>query len=683
MNKSVIVTVLVFVFISVKAQDNISTIEQIIADIFEQYSEETDEEIDFETFYDELKTLAENPIDLNNATRENLEKLVFLTDMQIENILSYTFSFGTINTIYELQFIDGLDMTDIRRILPFVYVGAKNTEYPKIYWRDVKKYGRNEILYRLDRGIELRKGFKENISESEITNPKYVGSAFYNSLKYHFNLKERIMLGLAMEKDAGEAFLNQTKKGYDFYSIYAQINNFGRFKTIVAGDYRANFGMGLVIRQGLSMGKSSYVLNVIPRNSGLKKYSSTDEYNFFRGTACTLNFGKLNATAFYSNRMIDADTINNSFASIYKTGLHRTESELLKKHTVNKQVFGTNLTYTHSKIQIGFTMVHTLLNINLKHEIYPYNLYYFSGNKQTNFGLTYRLRLHKLNVFGETAFNQNFALATINGVMYSPVSQVSLVALYRNYAPEYNSLYANSFSESSTISNEKGFYIGAEILPFKKWKISVYSDSYQFSWPKYGVDGPSIGQDYLLQLDYTTRRDLNMYWRIRYEQKEKNYFNENQALNEIVSTTKASIRYQLVYTYGNFNFKNLMEVNLVQNYSSTLTYGFTALQDISYRFRKIPLKIDLRYQFFDAEAYENRFYTYEKDLLYAFSIPMIYRTGSRMYLNIKFDLNRNMSFWLKYAQTIYSDDLNIIGSGNDEIIGNRKNDLRFMFRYEF
>ncbi len=683
MHKSMIVSVLVLVFISVKAQDNTSTIEQIIADIFEQYSEDTDEEIDFESFYDELKTVAENPIDLNNATRENFEKLVFLSDMQIENILSYAYSFGTINTIYELQLINGLDMTDIRRILPFVYIGAKNIEYPKIYWSDIKRYGRNEILYRLDRGIELRKGFKENITESEITKPKYLGSAFYNSLKYHFNLKERIMFGLTMEKDAGEAFLNQAKKGYDFYSMYGQINNVGRFKTIVVGDFRANFGMGLVIRQGLSMGKSSYVLNVIPRNSGLKKYSSTDEYNFFRGTGCTISFGKVNATAFYSNRMIDADTLNNSFTSIYKTGLHRTESELLKKGTVNKQVLGTNLIYTLSNFQIGLTLVHTLLNINLKHEIYPYNLYYFSGNKQTNLGLNYRLRMHKFNVFGETALNQDLAKATINGVMYSPVSQVSLVALYRYYAPDYNSLYANSFSESSSISNEKGFYIGAEILPFKKWKISVYSDSYKFTWPKFGVDGPSIGQDYLLQLDYATRRDLNMYWRIRYEQKEKNYLNENQALNEIVSTTKASIRYQLVYTYGNFSFKNLMEYNVVQNYSTAMTYGFTALQDISYRFRKIPLKIDLRYQFFDAQAYENRFYTYEKDLLYAFSIPMIYRTGSRMYLNIKYDLTRNMSLWFKYAQTIYSDDKNIIGSGNDEIIGNRKNDLRFMFRYEF
>jgi len=683
MHKSLIVSVLVLAFISVKAQDNTSTIEQIIADIFEQYSEETDEEIDFETFYDELKSVAENPIDLNNATRENLEKLVFLSDMQIENILSYTFSFGPINTIYELQLINGLDMTDIRRILPFVYVGSKNIEYPKIYWSDVKKYGRNEILYRLDRGIELRRGFKENIVESEITSPKYAGSAFYNSLKYHFNLKERIMFGLTMEKDAGEVFLNQAKIGYDFYSMYAQINNIGRFKTIVVGDYRVNFGMGLVIRQGLSMGKSSYVLSVIPRNSGLKKYSSTDEYNFFRGTGCTINFGKLNATAFYSNRMIDADTINNRFSSIYKSGLHRTESELIKKHTVNKQELGTNLIYTHSNFQIGFTLVHTLLNIKLEHEIYPYNLYYFSGNKQTNFGLNYRIRMHKFNVFGETAFNQDLATATINGLMYSPVSQVSLVALYRNYAPEYNSFYANSFSESSKKKKKKGIYIGAEILPFKKWKISVYSDSYQFTWPKYGVDGPSIGQDYLLQLDYATRRDLNMYWRIRYEQKEKNYFNENEALNEIVSITKASIRYQLVYTYGNFSFKNLLEYNLVQNYSSALTYGFTALQDISYRFRKIPLKIDLRYQFFDAQAYENRFYTYEKDLLYAFSIPMIYRTGSRMYLNIKYDLNRNTTLWFKYAQTIFSDDLNIIGSGNDEIIGNRKNDIRFMLRYEF
>ncbi|HRR62732.1 MAG TPA: helix-hairpin-helix domain-containing protein, partial [Paludibacteraceae bacterium] len=105
-----------------KAQDALSTIEQTIADIFEQYQQEVEEELDFNNFLEDLLFVAENPIDLNRATREELEKLPFLSDIQIENILYYLYQFGPMQTIYELQLIDGLDMTDIRRMLPFVVV---------------------------------------------------------------------------------------------------------------------------------------------------------------------------------------------------------------------------------------------------------------------------------------------------------------------------------------------------------------------------------------------------------------------------------------------------------------------------------------------------------------------------------------------------------------------------------
>ena len=113
------------------------------------------------------------------------------------------------------------------------------------------------------------------------------------------------------------------------------------------------------------------------------------------------------------------------------------------------------------------------------------------------------------------------------------------------------------------------------------------------------------------------------------------------------------------------------------------TFGKMALQDIGYEFEKIPLEVDIRLQFFDASDYDNRTYTYEKDVLYAFSIPMNYGTGNRYYLLMNYKFGRNFSVWLKLAQTVYSDDRALIGSGNETINGRRKTDLRFMVRYKF
>ena len=166
--------------------------------------------------------------------------------------------------------------------------------------------------------------------------------------------------------------------------------------------------------------------------------------------------------------MIDADTINGSFTSIYKTGIHRTVSDFAKKHTVNQQVVGGNVMYTHSNFQLGFTAVHTLLNAKLAPERSVYNYFYFSGEKQTTAGFHYRLRWQKLNFFGETGITDNRSMATINGFSFSPVSKVSMVALQRYFSPQYDTFYSTAFSESSRINNESGFYLGAEIRAFLK-----------------------------------------------------------------------------------------------------------------------------------------------------------------------------------------------------------------------
>ena len=672
---------------TIRAQDAASTTEQIIADIFEKFTAESEETIDYESFYDDLMFCAENPINLNQTNREELEKLQFLSEIQIENILSYVYENGNLKTLYELQLIEGLDMTDIRRMLSFVRLGESEGSRTKVYWNDLLKYGKNEVLFRLDKGLETKEGYQflpnEDVN-AHATNPKlYMGNELYNSLKYRFHYKDRIQFGFSGEKDAGEQFWGTANKGYDFYSFHAQLNNFGKFKTIVLGDFRANYGQGLVLHPEFGMGKSSYVLNVTPRSSGLKKYSSTDEYNFFRGGGVTLKLAKFEVSAFYSNKMIDGDTVNGTFSTIIKTGYHRTLEELSKKLTVNQQIIGGNVTYTNMNLQVGVTAVHTELDNNLVPDKSVYNYFYFSGKKQTTCGVFYRYRWKKLNLFGETAMTDNGSIATLNGCYFSPVSQVSLVVLQRYYSPEYDTFYASSFSETSRINNESGLYLGAEIRPFRKWKLAAYADSYRFPWPKYGIDAPSVGKDYLFQADFIPKRSITMYWRFKYEEKLTNLSTTGAVMPVLVPLQKTSLRYQLTYFYGNFSFKNVLEGNLSRQAKADWSYGVIASQDVSYSFPKFPLKIDVRFQFFDAQNYENRFYCYEKDVLYAFSIPMYFGQGSRYYLNLQYDLNKRLSLWFKIAQTVYADDRESLSSGNETISGNRKTDLRFLLKWEF
>ncbi len=666
-----------------------ATTEQILADIFEQVSENSDTELDFSALYEDLIELSENPINLNNTNKQELEKLQFLTDVQIDNLLYYLYRNGPMNSIFELKLIDGLDMSDIRLMFPFVtVVEKKRQKNKKIRLKNVFRYGKNKLFFRVDRGLETKEGYRflpeEDEQNREKNEKKYLGNPFYTNFKYQFNYKKNIAFGLTAEKDAGEQFWGDEHKGYDFYSAYFQLKDIGHIKTLVLGDYRANFAQGLVLRTDFSMGKSSYVLQVNPRATGLKKSSSTAEYNYFRGGGITLKLGNFDITSFYSNRNIDGDTTGGTFSSLNNTGLHRTKRDLDRKGNINMQSFGGNITFRYKGIEIGATGVHTELEYPLAPAPTLYNRFYLRGKNQTAGSINYRFRWNKLRFMGESAMSNQKGFATTNTLYFSPVSTVSLVALYRYFSKDYDTFYATSFSETSRINNETGVYMGAVIHPIKKWKISAYIDSYRFPWIKYQISKPStIGRDYLMQVDYAFSHNVNMYWRFKYEEKMKNY-SDTTAINPIVvAQPKWQARYHLAYRFGNFKFKNQFDFNGFEDGVNKPTFGFSALQDINYQFNKIPLKLNCRFQVFDAPKYANRLYIYESDVLYAFSVPMAYGLGTRYYLNARYTLNRHLSLWLKLAQTVYADDRDTISSNNEAIDGKRKTDFRFLVRWKF
>ena len=91
---------------------------------------------------------------------------------------------------------------------------------------------------------------------------------------------------------------------------------------------------------------------------------------------------------------------------------------------------------------------------------------------------------------------------------------------------------------------------------------------------------------------------------------------------------------------------------------------------------------NLRLQYFHTGGYNSRIYTYESDVLYSYSIPAFFDKGFRYYVHLNYDAGKHLSFWLRWAQTIYSDK-NTIGSGLDIITGNRKTEVKVQMRYLF
>ncbi|MCB0381252.1 MAG: hypothetical protein KDD24_08345, partial [Flavobacteriales bacterium] len=80
--------------------------------------------------------------------------------------------------------------------------------------------------------------------------------------------------------------------------------------------------------------------------------------------------------------------------------------------------------------------------------------------------------------------------------------------------------------------------------------------------------------------------------------------------------------------------------------------------------------------------YNTRIYAYENDVLYSFSIPAYYNRGTRTYLTVRYKVKRGIDVWLRYGLTHY-ENLDIISSGLEEIVGNSKSDVKFQVRFKF
>ncbi len=653
--------------------------EAIIEEILSRLLEEEERETDYYAYSDELYERMQSPIDLNRADREDLESLPFLSDIQVENLLYYLYRYGDMQTIYELRLVEGMDEETIRLLLPFVSVESGERKAEKMYAREVWKYGRHELYTRFGGTVEQAKGY-QSVDGAE---PAYAGSPLQHQLKYRFRYKDRVWVGLTAEKDAGEPFM-QNKRVYDFVSAYAQIDKIWHFKTIVLGSFRASFGEGLVLNSGFNLGKSSQVLNTGRSSSGLRRSTSTDEYNYFHGAGGTVSLGDFDITAFYSNKKIDGDTTGSTFSSIVRTGLHRTATERQRRHSVRQQVTGGDVTFSRGRMEIGATAVHTRLSHTLLPSSNVYNAGYFQGDRQTTAGIHYRFRLGKLNVSGETALTNGPAAATVNGFSLMPFSRLGLVVQHRYLSWKYDTFFSGIFAQtSSRCINEHGVYIGIEAYPFKRWKVSAYADMFRHPWLRYGISSPSDGLDCLLNVEFRPENSWRMYWRVNAKLLETNNTQTQQTTYEVIPYDRWQFRYVVERTYGRFRFQTQLYANIARRDTQPWTYGAAALQDISFSFKKIPLKVDLRYQFFDVENYDNRIYSYERDVLHAFSMLMNYGLGSRYYLNLRYDVLENLTLWFKVAQTVYADGREYVGTGNDQTEGRRRTTLRALLRWKF
>jgi hypothetical protein len=646
--------------------------------------EEDEEKV--EALFFDLSYLSEHPFELNAVTGEQLRKLPFLSDRQIENILSYRTRYGMFMTVYELKSIEELDLQTIEYLLPFVYIGKIHVEKRPFTVENMLKYGSNKVQARYDRCFQQKKGYRPQSDSIKALYPnrQYAGEPFYHSLRYAYAFDDRLQFGLVAEKDAGEPFWNSYHKGYDYYSGYLFLKEINRLSSLAIGNYKASFGQGLVVSHDFTPSRNTMIAQPERRTHGFRRHYSTNESDYFRGAAATVHVDPLDISLFYSYRRLDATLADSNRVSSVKTdGLHRLEREREKRHVLPQQVYGANIRYATPAVCAGVTaLACSFGEYDIQPELKPYTLFYFRGSRQVNIGVDYLWKSRLFKLYGETAVSKNGALATLNGLQLTPVSYLSLLALYRYYDRRYQSFFGNAFSQSSSLQNEEGLYLGMQFTPFAYWKVSMFADFFRFPWLKYGVDAPSSGKEYMFRLDYTSAAGFTFYIRYKYKQKEQNTTLAGEKSYAVLPYAQQRLRVQVQYAVRAVLFKTSADGVMYDEERGKQSKGFMLSQSIGWKPPGKPFQADLYASLFRTDDYDSRISSYEKAILYAFNMPSFYGKGVRFTANVRWDIVERLSFAVKFACTRYA-DRDIIGTGLEEIEGRYKTDVYTLLSWKF
>lgn len=658
-----------------------------------QIEDANTEEFDFDTQFEDLAYFAKNPININDGTDDDLNRLGILSSLQVKSLLLYRRKYGRMYSVYELANVPGLDNKTIERLLPYIQVDKVKSK--ELFRFDRLKWSRSQLFIRWQRQLELPKGYRDG---TDTTQNSYAGSPDKLYLRYRLTYKDKFSVGFTAEKDPGEEFFNGSNPaGFDYYSGHIFLKDISKTVNAVAiGDFQLLFGQGLTMWSGFGMRKGPQVNNIKRISSVIRPYTSVNESLYNRGIGTKLHFLKdrnLQVTLFASHRFRDANLTEdidstgqadafNEVLSLQDYGYHRTESELENENNIQHISAGTRVEYKADNWNIAANVIYNYLSNPIGGtDLRPYQRFNFTGNTLLNASIDYSFLYKKYLFFGETAMSSNLGFATLNGLIANMHSNLTMSFLHRYYSPNYFAFLGNAFGETSRISNEQGMYVGIAVSLARGLSLDAYFDLFSFPWLRFTVDAPSRGAEFLAKLNYKPTYYIETYLQYKFERKGINLPGNEGRLDELIDSRRHQLRAHISYKVSrNFSIRTRAEMSYFQ--TTAPEFGVMVYQDLVVHPQTWPIKVHFRLAYFDTESYNTRIYAYENDVLYSFSVLPYYGRGIRAYVNLSAKINRNISLWFRIAQTHFV-DRDVISSGLLEVEGPRRTEIKAQLRMKF
>ncbi|MGN6421090.1 MAG: ComEA family DNA-binding protein [Pseudobacter sp.] len=594
-----------------------------------------------------------HPLRLNMATADDLQELQLLQPWQIRNFLLYRQTFGRLLSIYELQAIPGWDVETIQRIQPFVSI--RESEAGDLPFLKRFREGEGSLLLR--------------------TGKWFAAGGPSSYVRYRYKCGRQLQWGITADKDAGESFFKGVQQqGFDFYSAHLFARRVGPLQVLALGDFQVNMGQGLIQWQGMNYAFSA-VLGAKKQGEVLQPYSSAGEFNFHRGIGVTMGTGKLQVTAFISYRKLSAHLQNDSagryFTNFITSGYHRTLSEQEAKHTVKLLTTGASLRWRHRSLQLGLNAVEYRSSIAFRPPPAVYRLFAISGKQWGNASADYAFTIRNLHLFGEFAIDQRAQTAGTAGMLCSLLPALQLAVSYRYFSKQYQSLFSSAVSQGAAPSNEEGIALRLDWQLNRCWKLQAQTDIFRFPWLRYRVDAPANGYEHLLLMTWQPSRKISWQFRYQYALKPLNGA-DTFAVKYPGWQQRRQWRVQWSWEMGpRFTIRQRTDFLLAGIKGVPEESGVSLWLDASFKASR-RWQLNARLHIYETGSYLSRVYSYERDVLYSYSMPAFAGNAIRSYVLTRYKLANkpgrwSAELWLKYAIAVRPSGLPVPAEEGEEI----------------
>ena len=589
--------------------------------------------------------LETDSFNINLATRQQLESLLFLDPDEIETLLEYRFDYGPLFSMYELYFLPGWSDESANLLSEIAWAGP--IENPETHWKTATfKTGKHQLKHVLTSCLQRKRG---------ATDGSYEGLPVGGYLKYAYT-HPLLQAHLTLEQDAYEKFSFQHNTGVDFVSANLVWQNIGPVKQLILGDYKADFGQGLVISPNAYFGQNGAEQ---PPVNQCKPYTSTTENGFLRGLAAKTQIKQVGLDVFGSYQATD------------KTGgLHRTASERKRKHQLRETLAGVHLHYPFGRWQTGLTGL-------------------FSADKtQTDtvwqrhlhVSLDYRYVGKHWTIAGETALNEALGVATLHQGWIRFCPSLAGEWSLRYYSPHFSNAHSHAFSKGK-LKDETGFTEKIIWKPVRPIETRLLVSTYQLGPGQTNQNARKNGRELSVQFQWTANQSQGGWLDYRHQQQQ--------------TAGKKEEKHQLhaYFSYGNrrhaqdpLKHEFLLKAGILQLWTKTANWetGVAGYLNVGYSWHvnhRQTLQLHLTTALFDCSSYQSRVYLSLRDTGGSLTSSSFYGLGVCQNLVIGYT-GRFYKTGLRITHTHYQ-DRHQLSSGTETISGSRKTVCKFFVNMFF